>query len=216
MTFIAPPGVYAPQDDTALLADALRLESPPRHADVLDVGTGSGALALVAAQRGCRVTAVDVSRRAVLTAKVNARLARLPVRVLRGNLLAPVAGRRFDMILSNPPYVPTPDPMPPRRGVARAWDAGCDGRLLLDRICHEAPPLLRPGGVLLIVHSALSGEEETLRRLRAAGLEATVTDRRWVVLGPVLRARRSWLCSQGLLEAEADKEELVVIRAARI
>lgn len=92
VTFIALPGVYAPQDDTALLAGALREESAVPNAEVLDIGTGTGALALVAAQRGYRVTAVDVSRRAVLTAKVNAWLARARVHVLRGNLLAPSPG----------------------------------------------------------------------------------------------------------------------------
>ena len=214
VTFIALPGVYAPQDDTALFAQALRNEPAPPNAEALDIGTGTGALALVAAQRGYRVTAVDVSWRAVLTAKANAWLARLPVHVLRGNLLARLTGRRFDLILSNPPYVPTP-PGLPRRGAARAWNAGSDGRLLLDRICQEAPPLLRPGGVLLLVHSAVSGEETTLRQLREAGLEAEVTDRRWVALGPVLRSRHPWLHLQGLMEADQNKEELVIIRARK-
>jgi release factor glutamine methyltransferase len=215
MTLIALPGVYSPQDDTALLAEALRAETLPSPAHVLDVGTGSGALALAAARQGARVTAVDISRRAVLSARLNARLSRLPVSVLRGNLLAPVAGRSFDVILSNPPYVPAPRAPITRHGPARAWDAGHDGRLILDRICREAPPRLRPGGVLLIVHSALSGTEPTLARLAAAGLHAEVTDRRLVAFGPVLRARQAWLRTRGLLDSEQDKEELVVIRARR-
>ncbi|MEV6653665.1 HemK2/MTQ2 family protein methyltransferase [Streptomyces sp. NPDC051219] len=215
MRFISLPGVYAPQDDTALLAGALHEEPLRAGTQVLDVATGTGALALAAARRGADVTAVDISRRAVLTARLNARLARLPVRVLRGNLLAPVAGRAFDLILTNPPYVPAPDAALPRRGAARAWDAGHDGRLVLDRICRDAPPLLRPGGVLLIVHSVLSDEENTLRQLRAAGLDATVTERRYVAFGPVLRSRQRWLHARGLLETDQNKEELVVIRARR-
>ncbi|MFI5683312.1 HemK2/MTQ2 family protein methyltransferase [Streptomyces sp. NPDC051636] len=209
------PGVYAPQDDTELLAEALSEEPLERGAPVLDVGTGCGALALVAARRGAEVTAVDVSRRAVWTARLNAWLARLPVRIRRGNLFGPVRGRSFDVILANPPYVPAPEARRRPRGRSRAWDAGQDGRLVLDRICRDAPALLRPGGVLLIVHSALSGPDRTLELLRSAGLKAAVTRRRWIAFGPVLRARKGWLRERGLLSAADEKEELVVIRAER-
>ncbi|MFF8905733.1 HemK2/MTQ2 family protein methyltransferase [Streptomyces olivaceoviridis] len=207
--------MYAPQDDTELLAEALHEEAPPPGARVLDVGTGSGALALEAARRGAEVTAVDVSRRAVWTARLNAWLTRLPVRIRRGNLFAPARDRTYDLILANPPYVPAPYAGRGPHGRARAWDAGRDGRLLLDRICRDAPALLRPGGVLLIVHSALSGSDRTLELLRAAGLKASVIRRRWIAFGPVLRSREDWLRRSGLLAPAEDREELVVIRAER-
>ncbi|EFE65300.1 HemK2/MTQ2 family protein methyltransferase [Streptomyces viridosporus] len=210
---LAPPGVYAPQEDTELLAGALSDEPVPPGADVLDMGTGSGALALEAARRGTRVTAVDVSWRAVCTTRLNALVAGVPVRVRRGNLFDPVRGRSFDLILANPPYVPAPADGRPPRGAARAWDAGGDGRLVLDRICREAPAMLRPGGVLLLVQSALSGPERTLGHLREAGMKAAVTRRRHIAFGPVLRAREHWLRERGLLSAAEDKEELVVVRA---
>ncbi|MFE3637230.1 HemK2/MTQ2 family protein methyltransferase [Streptomyces sp. NPDC059168] len=209
------PGVYAPQDDTALLAEALREEGPAPGARVLDVGTGSGALALAAARHGAEVTAVDVSRRAVWTARLNARLTGLPVRIRRGNLFGPVADGTYDLILANPPYVPAPGGGRAPHGRSRAWDAGLDGRLLVDRICRDAPGLLRPGGVLLLVHSALSGPGRTLELLRAAELEAAVVRRRWIEFGPVLRSREGWLRRSGLLTAADDKEELVVFRAER-
>lgn len=208
---LIPPGVYAPQDDTRLLADALREEPVPPGADVLDVGTGSGALALEAARQGLRVTAVDTSWRAVCAARVNALLAGLRVRVRRGHLFEPVWGETFDLVLTNPPYVPAPHDGP--RGAARAWDAGQDGRLVLDEICRTAPALLRPGGVLLVVQSSLSAPESTLARLRAVGLKAAVTRRCRVEFGPVLRGRESWLRERGLLDPSDDAEELVVIRA---
>ncbi|MFF3491787.1 HemK2/MTQ2 family protein methyltransferase [Streptomyces sp. NPDC002795] len=209
------PGVYAPQDDTWMLADALLREPLARGAEVLDVGTGTGAVALFAAGRGARVTAVDVSWRAVLTARLNARLNRLPLRVLRGDLLAPVMGRRFDLIVANPPYVPAPAARVPRRGAARAWDAGRDGRLVLDRICRAAPPLLRPGGTLLIVQSALSDADRTLDLLRSSGLRADVVGRRSIPFGPVLEERQQWLRRHKLLAADASREGLVVVRAER-
>ncbi|MFI6932137.1 HemK2/MTQ2 family protein methyltransferase [Streptomyces sp. NPDC050287] len=206
------PGVYTPQEDTALLAGALSEEPLPPGADVLDVGTGSGALAIEAARRGTRVTAVDVSWRAVCTARFNAWMAGVPVRIRRGNLFAPVRDRSFDLILTNPPYVPAPAGIRPR-GMARAWDAGHDGRFVLDRICREAPMLLRPGGVLLMVHSALSDPDRTLDHLRTAGLKASVTRRSRIAFGPVLRGRTDWLRQRGLLSPADEKEELVVVRA---
>jgi release factor glutamine methyltransferase len=205
--------VYAPQEDTELLVGALFDEPLPPGAEVLDVGTGTGALALEAARRGLRVTAVDVARRAVWAARLNAARSGLPVRVRRGNLFDPVRGESFDLILANPPYVPAPDGAGRPRGAARAWDAGDDGRLVVDRICREAPDLLRPGGVLLVVQSALSGPDLTVGHLRSSGLKAAVTRRRRIAFGPVLRGRERWLRERGLLPAAEDKEELVVVRA---
>ncbi|MFI7013864.1 HemK2/MTQ2 family protein methyltransferase [Streptomyces sp. NPDC050164] len=213
MNPLVPPGVYAPQEDTELLAGALSDEPLPPGAEVLDVGTGTGALALEAARRGFRATAVDVSWRAVWAARLNVARAGLPVRIRHGNLFDPVRGESFDLILANPPYVPAPGGAGRARGAARAWDAGDDGRLVVDRICREAPGLLRPGGVLLVVQSALSGPELSVGQLRSSGLKAAVTRRRRIAFGPVLLGRERWLRERGLLPAAEDKEELVVVRA---
>lgn len=208
------PGVYAPQDDTGLLARALCREDIGPGTDLLDLGTGSGALAVHAARLGARVTAVDIAWRAVLTARLNARVTRQRITVLRGDLTAAAPGRSYDFVASNPPYVPSPSGRLPRRGAARSWDAGQDGRAVVDRICDAAPEVLRPGGVLLMVHSALCDTDATLRRLSRAGLEAKVADRALTPFGPVLRSRRAFLRRRGLLGDE-DREELVVIRAER-
>ncbi|WP_406073984.1 HemK2/MTQ2 family protein methyltransferase [Streptomyces virginiae] len=212
---VALPGVYQPQADTRLLAAALADEDLGPRTEVLEIGTGTGALALHAAARGAQVTAVDVSWTAVATARLNAWRHRLPLRVLHGDFEARTTGRRFDVVFSNPPYVPAPDNRPPSRGPERAWDAGLDGRAVIDRICADAPALLRSGGILLMVHSEMCGAEETLDRLAGAGLAAQVRTTVSVPWGPVLRSRRSWLEQQGLAAGAEEWEELVVIRAQR-
>ncbi|MFF4537063.1 HemK2/MTQ2 family protein methyltransferase [Streptomyces aureus] len=206
-----PPGVYRPQTDTGLLRRALRREPISGRTEVLDLGTGSGALAVEAARMGARVTAVDISWRALAAAWCNGLLNGQRVRVRHGDLASAVPGRRFDLVVTNPPYVPAPGGAPPR-GSARAWDAGADGRLLIDRICAAAPTVLRPYGRLLMVHSHLSGVEETLARLRDGGLRAQVVERTRLPFGPVLRSRLGWLRERGLLAGRTN-EELVVIRA---
>lgn len=208
-----PPGVYTPQWDTGLLARALCRETVGSTTEVLDLGTGSGALAVQAARLGARVTAVDISRLAVLTARVNTLLAGRRVRVRRGDLADAVPGRSYDLVVSNPPYVPSPAVGLPRRGRARAWEAGGDGRAFVDRICAAAPTMLRPGGVLLIVHSGLCDSGATLRHLADGGLRASITERALVPYGPVLRSRRRWLLREGLADGDENREELVVIRA---
>jgi release factor glutamine methyltransferase len=197
-----------------MLARTLRAEALPPGARVLDVCTGSGLLAVTAALCGARATAVDVSRRAVVCAALNGRLNGVRVRALRGDLLAPVRGERFDAIVSNPPYLPAPDEALPGRGAARAWDAGRDGRAVLDRLCAEAPEHLAPGGVVLIIHSALCGTDATLDALRHAGLAAQVVERHHGALGPLLRARAPQLEARGLLAPGQRDEEVIVVRGA--
>ncbi|WP_037931986.1 methyltransferase [Streptomyces sp. SPB78] len=214
------PGVYAPQADTHLLARALGTEPIGPHTHVLDLCTGSGALALLAARRGARVCATDLSWRAVVSARINAARAGQRVRVLRGDLSGPVRGQRFEPDREQPPYVPDPAARTsPRRdrshAASLAWDAGPGGRHLVDRVCAHAGDVLSPRGVLLLVHSAMCRAEETLRRLGEAGLRAEVAERCEIPFGPVTRARLAWLRAEGLLDAGARTEELVVIRAER-
>jgi len=210
---VTPPGVFRPISDTWLLADALDREPLPPGARVLDLCSGSGALAVRAALRDRRrtVTAVDVSRRAVVTIRANAALNRVRVRARRGDLFAAVAGERFHAIVSNPPYVPAPRDALPARGLERAWDAGRDGRALLDRTCAGAAEHLEPGGRLLLVHSSLLGVDRTLAAL--PGLDAAVIARERGPLGPLMRARRAHLEAQGLLHPGEDHEDVVVVRA---
>lgn len=213
---IRPPGVYAAQGDTFLLISRLQREELGPGRRVLDVGTGSGAVAVAAARHGASVTAVDVSRRAVATAWVNGMLHGHRIAVRRGDLLDPVRGETFDLVLSNPPYVPAARPFPPLHGIARTRDAGLNGRALIDRICSEARGVLRPGGVVLLVQSALSGVDATCARLREAGLSSEVVARTRQPFGPVMRARAGWFEERRLIGRGQREEELVVIRGVRL
>jgi release factor glutamine methyltransferase len=217
MRVITLPGVFRPRPDSWMLAAHLRAQMTglPPTPSVLDVCTGSGALAIAGAQAGAgAVTAIDVSRRAVMSVRINARLNGVRVRALRGDLLAPVAGERFDAIVSNPPYLPAEEHELPRRGQRRAWDAGADGRVLLDRICAEAPAHLNPGGFLLLVHSSVCGLEPTVERLEGAGLRVDVLERRRGALGPLLSARAPVLEARGILAPGEREEDVVVVKAA--
>ncbi len=210
------PGVYRAQDDTSLLIEEMYRSGVARGRSVLDVGTGTGALAVAAARAGAsQVSGVDLSLRAVLTARFNARLHGTRVTVHRGDLFGPVGGQLFDLVLTNPPYVPSRGGVLPRHRAGRSWDGGPDGRILLDRICAAAPAHLAPGGVLLLVQSELSGEEATLERLAAAGLDATVRVRARIPLGPVLRGRLPFLRRAGLMAPGQEDEGLVVIGAVQ-
>ena len=209
------PGVFRPRSDTWLLAAVMRREPRLSGGTVLDVCTGSGVLAITAALAGARsVTAVDVSRRAVLTARLNARLNGVRLEARRGHMLAAVPGRRFDIIAANPPYLPAEADALPRSGRARHTEAGKDGRRLLDELIGGARRSLSPGGVLLITHSSINDEGETLARMRAAGLDGAVVERRHGPLGPLLAARAPELEARGLLAPGQREEDIVVVAGA--
>lgn len=214
MRLVRPPGVYRPQSDSAVLAEAMHGGGYALDRHVLDIGTGSGALALAAAHAGAAsVTAVDLSWRSVLATRLNCRLHGASVTVHRGDLFEPVRGRRFDLVVANPPYVPAETDALPRHRHARCWDGGIDGRAVLDRICAGAGQRLSREGVLLMVHSAVCGADTTIERLADAGLAGSVIMRASIPFGPVMRARAAMLERRELMEPGETVEELVVVEA---
>jgi release factor glutamine methyltransferase len=207
------PGVYRPQEDTALLAAAIGDLVIPAGARALDLCTGTGAQAITLARRGAgSVVAVDLSRRALASVRLNAFGRRLRVRPCRGGLATALGEGPFDVVVANPPYVPSPAPAV---RATRGWDAGPDGRAVLDPLCAAASTLLRPGGTLLLVQSALSDVERSREVLAAQGLRATVARRARIPFGPVLSGRTAFLEAAGLIEPGQRLEELVVLRADR-
>lgn len=195
-----------------MLAQRVRDEPLDERAKVLDLCSGSGLIAVSAAMaHRAEAVAIDVSRRAVWAARLNALANGVRVRALRGDLFAPVAGERFDLIASNPPYLPGPAERLPRGGAARAWEGGVHGRVFIDRICDEAPGHLRAGGALLLLQSSVCDIPATLARLSGHGLEAEIVFTHRGPLGPILRSRADWLRRQGVL-GEDGQEDVVIIR----
>jgi len=172
------PDVLIPRPDTELLVDLALPHLAGKSAPaVLDLGTGSGAVAL-AVKHGCpaaRVTAVDASNEALLVARGNGARLDLAVEWLAGDWFGPVGGRRFDVIVGNPPYVAEHDPhlaqgdlrFEPKSALA----AGPDGLDEIRRIVAAAPAHLQAGGWLLLEHGF--DQAAAVRELcRAAGLAA--------------------------------------------
>ena len=196
-----------------MLVDAVRRATLSPRAHALDLCSGSGAVAIAAALRGARsVTAVDVHRRSTWAVRMNALLNRVRVRALHGDLFEPVAGRRFDLITVNPPYLPAPPDIESRRG-DHAWNAGHDGRAVIDRIIEQLPGHLAPRGRALLVQSSVTGTRETLDRLADAGLEPTIVERRRGPLGKLMAGRVDYLISEGLLRGPRLEEEVLVVGA---
>ena len=154
LTFHVEPGVLCPRPDTEILCEeALRRLDP--GARVLDIGTGSGALAVSIAKLGreCSVTAVDVSDTALEIAEGNAERNNAQVRFVRSDCFAALEGETFDMIVSNPPYISSEEMaqlMPEvRREPELALFGGEDGLDFYRRISREAGAHLEKGGCLL-------------------------------------------------------------------
>lgn len=144
--------VYAPAEDTDLVLSGLFVR---RGARALEVGTGRGDIALALARRGARVEATDVNPAAVAVAAARAQGEGLQVRFFVGDLFAPVNGV-FDLVVFNPPYLPTEHNERVKGPLNAAFDGGPDGLAVTRRFLAGLPGHLARGGRALTVVSSLS------------------------------------------------------------
>jgi release factor glutamine methyltransferase len=177
LIFEVTPAVLIPRPETELLVE-MALERLPEDcaATVLDLGTGSGCVgvSLAKLRPAARIVATDLSQAALAVAERNARRHGVTnVEFRAGSWFEPVGGERFDVIVSNPPYVAEHDPHLSQGDLrfepSLALTAGSDGLAALRTIVSQAPHYLSQGGSLLIEHGY--GQAEAVAQLlRSAGL----------------------------------------------
>ncbi|NMC73402.1 MAG: peptide chain release factor N(5)-glutamine methyltransferase [Geobacteraceae bacterium] len=156
LDFEVSPGVLIPRHDTEVLVREALARSP-KNARILDMGVGSGCVAVALAKNlaDAEIFGVDPSSEALALAARNAGRHAVPLHLLQGSLFEPVAGERFDLIVSNPPYIPTADLAGLQEEVREyeprgALDGGIDGLDFYRRIIPDAPCYLKEGGWLLV------------------------------------------------------------------
>lgn len=179
--FQVSPAVLIPRPETEVLIelalDKLRGQTAPK---VVDLGTGSGivAISLALEHPAASVMAVDLSAEALSVARNNAGRLGAKVDFCQGDWFAPLAGQRFDLIVSNPPYVADGDPHLALNGLPfepqMALTDGADGLNCIRRIVADAVAHLNPGGWLLFEHGYDQGEASR-NLLTAAGFKAAST-----------------------------------------
>jgi len=182
LPFFVDPSVLVPRPDTETVIEVARAARPDRAQPlrILDLCTGSGAIAVSLAKEypAAAVVATEISAAAAAVARKNAErnqvADRVDIRV--GDLFAPVAGERFELIASNPPYIasaviPTLS-AEVRREPVIALDGGRDGLGFYDRICGAAREHLAPGGVLVVEHG-YDQADAVRARFVAAGFVGT-------------------------------------------
>jgi release factor glutamine methyltransferase len=168
-TFFVADNVYEPAEDSFLFAENLPAE---RSCRIVDVGTGCGILAIVAAKNAEHVLAIDLNPYAIRCARRNAKLNEV-MDFVQGDLLGSVKGySKFDLILFNAPYLPVQN----KDGswLERSWTGGKSGREVIDRFIDEVLEFLNSKGRILLMQSSLSGVDKTLQRFANQGLNASV------------------------------------------
>lgn len=159
--------VYIPAEDSFLLAENLAIKPGD---SVLEIGTGTGIVAMYASKITDKITVTDINFDAVQLAEQNFRKNNIEnIEILFGNLFEPVKNRKFDVILFNTPYLPTENDDVIDDNLNYAFDGGLNGRKVIDNFLNEVKNHLNDKGTVQIIQSSLSNNEETLKRLDELG-----------------------------------------------
>ncbi|KZX17450.1 HemK2/MTQ2 family protein methyltransferase [Methanobrevibacter filiformis] len=165
--------VYNPSDDTFLLIDNLTINKDDK---VLEIGTGSGLIAMHASKIVKTVIATDISYDALCLADKNFKANNIQNITLKfGNLFEPVKNEKFDVILFNTPYLPTSSDEVLEDNLNYAFDGGVDGRKIIDPFLNQVKNHLNHGGKVQLVQSSLSGNEKTILKLNELGFKSEIT-----------------------------------------
>ena len=164
--------VYIPAEDSYLLADNLEIKEGQ---SVLEIGTGSGIVAMYASRLTDKITVTDINFDACELARKNFKANNIEnIEILFGNLFEVVKNRKFDVILFNTPYLPTEDDDVIDDNINYAFDGGLNGRKVIDLFLNEVGNHLNDGGIVQIIQSSLSGNEETLKKFDEMGFIAEI------------------------------------------
>jgi release factor glutamine methyltransferase len=169
LTFDVCENVYEPAEDSFLFAERLQVEKGSR---VVDMGTGTGILGIIAAKEAGEVVSIDMNPYAIRCAMRNAKLngTARNMSFLQGDLFTPFEDSvKFDLILFNAPYLPS-EPGEEKTWLGRSWAGGASGRAVIDKFISQAPSHLERNGRILLMQSNLANVEATVENFAMAGL----------------------------------------------